>query len=135
MKRNGARRWPLGFGILYLMVNFPFVVFWKTGITGVGVLKRAKGIDVEMPGFPIPLAFCVTPFAYEIEQALHGLYRPLFIPFYRGSGWTEWFLAPSAVVTLAVILLINCAEAFLVDWVFGTKILNTTFTILIQLFK
>lgn len=109
------------------MVNFPFVVFWKTGITGVGVLKRAKGIDVEMPGFPIPLAFCVTPFAFKIEQALHELYRPLFMPFYRGSGWTEWFLAPSAVVTFSVIMFINVAEAMLVDWIFGTRIVPGAF--------
>lgn len=104
------------------MVNFPLVVFWKTGITGAGVWKRAKGIDVEMPGFPIPFAFCVTPFAYEIEQWLHRIHQPLFFKFYQGSGWTEWFLFPSAVVTFAVILLINGAEALLIDWVFGTRI-------------
>jgi hypothetical protein len=105
------------------MVNVPRVWQWKTGITGVGVSKRAAGIDREMPGFPLPVAFCVTPFAYQIEQALHELYRPLFAPFYRGSGWTEWFLPPSAVLTFSVILLINCAQALLVDYLFGTRIL------------
>lgn len=104
------------------MVNVPRVWQWKTGITGVGVSKRAAGIDRVMPGYPVPLAACVTPFAFEIEQALHDLYRPLFSPFYRGSGWTEWFLAPSAVCTFAVIAGINAAEALLIDWVFGTRI-------------
>lgn len=133
MKRNGSKRWPLGFGILYLMVHFPLVIFWKTGITGVGVLKRAKGIDADMPGVPIPIAFCVVPFAYEIEQALHVMHRPLSFQFYRGSGYTEWFLFPSAVVTLAVILLVNLAQASAIDYFFGTRIVEAVFSTIFEI--
>lgn len=119
---NGAKKHIFGIGILYLMVNVPRLWQWKTGITGVGIDRRAKSIDAEMPGFPLPVFFCVTPFAHTIEQSLHELYRPLHSPFYRGSGWTEWFLFPSAVCTFTVQVGVWVAEVLAVDYFCGTRI-------------
>lgn len=89
---NGAKKWPLGFGVLYVMMHVPFVVFTKIGITGVGAGKRAKQIDEAVFGFPLPVAIMVLPFVYQIEQFLHALFSPLRVRFYKGDGHTEWFL-------------------------------------------
>lgn len=119
---NGAKRHLFGIGLLYLMVNFPFVWWVKIGITGVGVLKRAKSIDIDMPGVPIPIAFVPAPFVYQIEQALHELCRPISARFYSGSGHTEWFWFPAAAAALVVIVGLWVGYAWLVDWYFETRI-------------
>ncbi len=92
MNRNGAKQWPLGFGVLYLMVNLPLVIFVKIGITGVGARKRARQVDKAAPGVPIPIMIMILPFVYHIEQFLHGLFSMLQTRFYRGDGHSEWFL-------------------------------------------
>lgn len=94
MKRNGAKKWPLGFGILYLMINLHIFnwLFVKIGITGVGAFKRADGLDKDVPGIPIPVAIFILPFVYQIEQFLHRVFALFSWRFYRGDGSTEWFL-------------------------------------------
>ena len=87
---------------LYLMIHFPFVWWVKIGITGKGVKNRAAGIDREMPGFPIPIFFCITPGAYSIEQWLHRKLKPLNVRFYRGSGHSEWFWLPAGAFALVI---------------------------------
>jgi len=126
-KTNGAKAWPLGLGALYLMVNFPLVVFCKAGITGVGVGARARNIDREMPGVPLPVAFVITPFAYQIEQLLHWLCSPLQVRFYRGSGHTEWFFIIAALPVAIVISALWLAEIWAFDAMFGTRILPALF--------
>ena len=89
--------WFFGIGINYLLINVPLLVFCKYGYTGlgVGVKKRTAGINRDMPGFPIPIFFVVTFFAYDVEQLVHSLMKPLRANFYKGDGHTEtyWFLA------------------------------------------
>jgi hypothetical protein len=96
-KRNGAKKWPLGFGVLYLMINFPLVIFVKIGITGVGASKRAKQVDEAAPGVPIPIMIMVLPFVYQVEQFLHAIFSPLRVSYYKGDGHTEWFLAVAGI--------------------------------------
>ena len=99
---------PLGVGINYLLINVPLVVFCKYGYTGldVGVKKRTAGINRDMPGFPIPIFFVITIFAFSFEQAFHNVMRPLRANFYKGSGHTEtyWILAilPALVYMIAL---------------------------------
>lgn len=128
---NGAKRRIFGFGLLYLMVNFPFVWWVKIGITGVGVLKRAKNIDIDMPGVPVPIAFVPAPFVYQIEQALHDLCAPIRCRFYWGSGHTEWFWFPAAAAALVVIGGIWAGYVWLVDHYAGTRIFETLICIFI----
>lgn len=78
------------------MLHFPFVIFAKIGITGVGARKRAKQIDEAVWGFPVPVAIMVLPFVYQIEQFLHGLFSLFRVSFYKGDGHTEWFLVVAA---------------------------------------
>lgn len=122
---NGAKRHIFGFGLLYLMANFPFVWWVKIGITGVGVLKRAKNIDIDMPGVPVPVAFVPAPFVYQIEQTLHDLCSPIRCRFYRGSGHTEWFWFPAAAPALVVIGGVWAGYVWLVDYYAGTRIFET----------
>lgn len=130
-KTNGAKPWPLGFGALYLMVNFPLVLFIKAGITGVGVGARARNIDREMPGVPVPVAFVFTPFAYQIEQLLHWLCSPLQVRFYRGTGHTEWFFIIAALPVAITIIGIWLLEFWAIDAFFGTRILPALFDALV----
>ena len=98
MKKNTTKSGPFGLALLYVMVHVPGVHRCKVGITGRSVKKRAKGIDEEMPGFPLPI-FAVPLFgAYTIEQALHSLLGGLQTRFYKGSGHTEWFLFPAHII-------------------------------------
>lgn len=94
---NGAKRWPLGFGILYLMIHVPFVWWVKIGITGRSASKRAKQIDEAVFGFPVPVMIMILPGVYEIEQSLHRALSPLNARFYKGTGHTEWFWIPAAI--------------------------------------
>lgn len=91
MKRNGAKKWPFGFGVLYLMIHVPFVWWCKIGITGRTASRRAKQIDDAVFGFPVPVMVMILPGVYVIEQALHGIFAGLNVRFYKGDGHTEWF--------------------------------------------
>lgn len=86
------------------MVHFPFVWWWKIGITGQSAAKRAKWIDETMWGFPIPVFFVVIPGAYGVEQWLHEVCAPLNFRFYNGSGATEWFWFPAAIFAIPVMV-------------------------------
>lgn len=115
-------RLPFGFAILYLMVHIPFVWWIKVGITNtnVGASKRARSIDAEMFGFPFPVFFVPVPFAYRIEQWIHGVLSPLNVRFYGGSGKNEWFWLPGAVLPLVVMVGIYWAYYLAGIWIFET---------------
>lgn len=130
-KHNGAKKWPIGFGLLYLMVHFPLILVWKIGITGVGIGKRAKGIDIEMPGFPIPILFVPLPFVYQIEQALHDLCDPIKCDFYKGSGHREWFWFPAIVPAVVVIVGAWFGYAWLIDWYFHSHLVEMLFGLIV----
>mgnify|MGYP001810770165 CR=1 FL=1 len=109
---NSRGGWFLGIGINYLLINIPLLVFCKYGYTGlgVGVKKRTAGINRDMPGFPIPVFFVITFFAYDVEQFVHNLMKPLRVNFYKGSGHTEtyWALAIlPAFCIMCVLWLLN----------------------------
>ncbi len=74
------------------MVNVPFVIFVKVGITGKTVGGRARQIDKAMPGFPVPIMVMYLPAVRRFETEFHRLFSPLSARFYRGDGSTEWFL-------------------------------------------
>lgn len=97
---------PFGFGINYLLLNFPLVVFCKYGYTsvGVGVGRRVGQINRAMPGIAIPIFFVPTFFAYEIEQATHGLLKPFRARFYTGDGSTETYWIWAALPALGIML-------------------------------
>ena len=106
-KLNLLKLLTLGIGINYLLINIPLLVFCKYGYTGlhVGVKKRTAGIGRAMPGFPFPIFFVITPFAYQIEQIVHWLFNPLRANFYKGDGHTETYF----VLAVIPALLIMCA--------------------------
>ena len=117
-----------GLGINYLMINFPFFVFCKYGYTslGVGITKRQKGIDRDMPGTPVPVFFVVSFFALPVEKFLHFLMAPLRANFYKGSGHTETYFILAAIFFLAAMLVLwalNIA-AFYIIWKAGLFLLS-----------
>lgn len=104
--------------VLYLMVHFPFVWWWKIGITGRGATARAADIDEAVFGFPVPVFVAILPGAYFAEQMLHGICRGFRVDFYKGDGHTEWFWFPAALPAFCFMLLV---------W-FGYAALITRFT-------
>lgn len=111
------------------MVHFPFVWWWKFGITGRSATARANDIDEAVFGFPIPVFIVWMPGAYFLEQAMHGLCSTMRADFYRGDGHTEWFWFPAVLLFLPVMLLvwglyfwgISCATNWdALEWYLGT---------------
>lgn len=90
------------------MIHFPLVFFWKAGITGKTPGKRARSIDSDMWGFPIPIMFTVIPFgAYRFEQVMKDLWEPFSVDFYDGDGHTEWFFIIGGILILTCVLIVN----------------------------
>jgi hypothetical protein len=92
--------------VLYLMVNFPLVVFWKVGITGKSATERARSVDKDVFGVPIPVFIVVVPGAYFIEQWIHRQLGFLSVDYYKGDGHTEWLWFPCIVFVLPVMLVL-----------------------------
>ena len=110
--------------ILYLMANIPFFWLWKIGITGGNVFKRAKAVDKDAPGVPVPVFFIVVPGAYFIEQALHGLFFQWRTNYYDGDGHTEWFKIPAAPPTFLFMLFGWGVYAYLLSEVTALPVLD-----------
>lgn len=100
--------------ILYLMVHFPAVIFWKIGITGRSATARAADIDEAVWGCPIPVCIVVIPGAYGVEQWLHKVCGFMSVDFYKGDGHTEWFWFPAVLIALPVMLAIWGVYFFLI---------------------
>jgi hypothetical protein len=109
------------FGFLYLMVHFPFVVFWKIGITGfgVGAKKRANQVGRAVFGFPIPILIVPIPFCYEFEQWLHRTFSGLNVRFYSGDGASEFFWFPVAAFVIPIMATIWAGYLFALCIVFN----------------
>ena len=109
--------------ILYLMVHWPFVWWWKVGITGKSAAHRAKSLDKAMPGRPYRVWAAIVPGAYHIEQWLHRELKGSNIVWYRGDGRTEWFwfwVAPFVwAVMVGITLLEVAAGALIAGYFFG----------------
>jgi hypothetical protein len=109
------------FGILYIFVHFPFIVFWKVGITGfgVGTEKRAKQVGRAVFGFPIPIFFAPIPFCYDTEQFLHRMFKGLNVRFYKGDGASEFFWFPVAAFVIPIMASIWIGYAWFLIFCFG----------------
>ena len=117
MSRRSSRPF---FGILYIMVHLPFVVFWKIGITGIGIgaSKRAKQIGRGAFGFPIPIFFVPIPFCYDIEQWFHRMFKGLNVVFYKGDGASEFFWFPVLFFVIPIMAVVWMGYAVLITFVF-----------------
>lgn len=108
--------------ILYLMVHFPFVWWWKIGITGKTAKGRAKQVDRAVFGWPVVVMVVPIPGAYLIEQDLHRRFAFLNCRYYRGDGSTEWFWFPVAVLVLPFMVAVWAGYIRGIDLLLGTHI-------------
>lgn len=131
MSRSSKGGW-----LLYCMVPIPFIWWIKIGITSldIGALKRAFAIDkaidkslwwLPFPTFVVPIMVTPVPGAYNIEQALHGMFRHENISWYKGDGHTEFFWLTAAFRAIPIMLSINALYLAGIDAIFHTKILPT----------
>jgi hypothetical protein len=109
------------------MVCIPWFWKFKVGITSlsIGAKKRAKAIDKEMFGFPIPIMVVPVPGAYFIEQEMHRIMRPFKTDFYKGSGHSEWMNIAPLFFTVPIMLTIWALYLLAIDRILGTQILPT----------
>lgn len=105
-KKKQHRVSPFTFGVWYLMINFPLIVFVKSGITGSSPAKRAKAVDRDAPGVPIPLFFVPTIGHHALEKWSHRAFSALSVRYYKGDGHTEWFWLPAAIPIIGVMCLL-----------------------------
>ena len=117
-RRKPKSKTPL-FGWWYIMINFPLVIFVKSGITGGKVEKRAKQVDRAAPGIPIPIFAVWMPGHYSAEQLSHRLFAFLRFRYYKGDGHSEWFLLPAAAGIIPMMLAIWAVEIWLLMFLFG----------------
>lgn len=109
------------FGILYIFIHFPFVFFFKIGITGIGIgaSKRAKQVGRAVFGFPVPVCFVPIPFCYATEQFLHRMFKGLNVRFYSGDGSSEFFWFPVVAFVVPIMLAIWTVYATVIVFCFG----------------
>jgi len=98
------------------MIFIPSIWYVKIGYTGsgAGIGKRRSSVSKAAPGFAIPIAFAVLPFAWHIEQGLHELFGGLRRKFYKGDGHSETFLFPAHI--MFVVLWAVTALEVLIGW-------------------
>lgn len=108
--------------LLYLMVHWPFIWFFKIGITsvGIGAQKRAKQVDRAVIGRPIPIMVLFLPGAYYIEQDLHRRFSFCHKVWYRGDGHKEWFIL-FPLLLWPVMLCVWLSYLYVIDLVLGTN--------------
>jgi hypothetical protein len=106
---------------LYLMVNVPFLIFWKIGISNSTRAHRSVQVSKAAPGKAVVFWVWDIPNAKAVEGFLHTICAPFNVRYYRGDGNTEWFFFPAAIVTIAFMLLwhivlyaiiVTCVVAF-----------------------
>lgn len=105
---------------IYLLVYLPIPLFIKVGISG-NVWKRVGFISESLPGFVVPVLWVKVPWAFQLEQAIHGWLSFLSVPF-MGSGKTEWFWLPAAVVLVPLFALVILAKRI---WMFCLALVLT----------
>ena len=122
MARSSKGGW-----LLYCMACFPWVWKFKVGITSlsIGAAKRARDIDREMFGFPIPIMIVPVPGAYYIEQEMHRIMRRFNTRFTSASGKSEWFNVVPLFFTVPIMLSIWGLYFAGIDAIFHTTILPT----------
>jgi hypothetical protein len=118
-RRRKPKRHHSLFGWWYIMINFPLVIFVKSGITGGKVEQRAKQVDRAAPGIPVPIFAVWMPLHYNMEQFSHRLFSFLRFRYYKGDGHSEWFLLPAAAGIIPLMMLIWVVEIWLLMFLFG----------------
>jgi Meiotically up-regulated gene 113 len=74
---------------IYVMFSSGYLFRYKIGISN-NVDNRRKNIDDSLRGSVTPIFALSFFYAYEIEQMMHLIYKPLSAKM-KGSGKTEWF--------------------------------------------
>lgn len=122
MSRNSKGGW-----LLYCFMCFPWVWKFKVGITSlsIGAAKRARDIDREMFGFPIPIMIVPLPGAFYVEQEMHRIMRRFNTRFTSASGKSEWFNVVPLFFTVPIMLAIWGLYLAGIDAIFHTTILPT----------
>lgn len=122
MARNSKGGW-----LLYCMICIPWFWKFKIGITSlsIGAKKRARDIDKEMFGFPVPIMIVPLPFAYHFEQEIHRVLRWSKTDFYNGSGHSEWMNITPLFFAVPIMLTIWGLYLAGIDAIFHTTILPT----------
>lgn len=121
--------------LLYLMVHFPFVWWWKIGIThaAIGADKRAGQIDRAVIGRPYKVIAVFIPFAYLIEQDLHRRFSFCHYVWYRGDGHQEWFfLFP--ILLIPVMAWVWLSYLYGIDLILGTNFFGVVVGFLLDVF-
>ena len=93
---------------LYLMIHVPKFYLVKIGISR-NVRNRSRNISDSIPGRAVPVFALPIIGAEGLEKYIHRRCAPLNRPFV-GSGRTEWFYLPAAVVALGIMLLAFLAQ-------------------------
>lgn len=75
---------------VYCMKSTRYPGIYKIGISNDPAF-RSWWISKSMPGNAVVLFKFQLYFAYQIEQLLHTIFRPLNVKGLKGSGKTEWF--------------------------------------------
>jgi len=119
--------------ILYLMVHFPFIWWWKIGITGKTAKGRAKQVDRAVFGKPIVVMVVPIPGAYLIEQDLHRRFRWMNCRYYRGDGSTEWFWFPVILIVLPFMVAVWAGYVWAFDRICGTRLFEILVGFLLSL--
>jgi hypothetical protein len=117
-------------GWWYLLINFPLVIFVKSGITSGKVAARAKQVDKAAPGIPIPIFAVWLPgdLARRFEQGSHKFFSGIRVTYYEGDGYSEWFFivaAPFILIEMTTIwMLYFClaSKLFFGEWFLVCKL-------------
>ncbi len=93
---------------LYVMVNLPFVWWWKIGISNRTDLRK-KQVSAAAPGICVPIGVFWVGDALAVEQWLHRAFAPMQVRYYKGDGHSEWFWFPAGMAAWMVGLVIMAA--------------------------
>ncbi len=93
----------LDYRYIYVLGNSHYLFRYKIGIAR-SVENRTKQIENTLRGYTYEIFSAKFFFARDIEQFMHGVYRPLNARM-KGSGKTEWFwmvlpISPTIVLSL-----------------------------------
>lgn len=110
---------------IYVLASTRYLFRYKIGISN-NVTNRRKNIDESLSGSVVELFSLSFYFAFEIEQLMHLLYKPLNAKM-KGSGKTEWFWMIAPITPVCLLILI-----WVVQQVFAVVILSL---ILILIFE
>jgi hypothetical protein len=101
----------LDYRYIYVLGNSRYLFRYKIGIAK-SVEKRKKNIGSTLSGYTYEIFAAKFFFARNIEQTLHGVYKPLNAQM-KGSGKTEWFW-----MVLPISPTIFLSALWLLQWIF-----------------